>query len=97
VGLLYAYFAWGQRSAISESVRIATTSLLLQFRPRLTVRHVGLLTEPDNMLVPDEAGSLQAVPIEIVLTIANRGGTQGEITDQNITVQVVARTAGLQA
>ena len=91
VGLLYAYFAWGQWKATSENAKIANKTLLLQFRPHLIVRHVGLLTEPDHMLLPNESGALQAIPIETVLILTNHGGTQGEIIAANITVRVFER------
>jgi hypothetical protein len=97
VGGVYTYFAWGQWTAINESTNIAHKTLLLQFRPHLIVRHVGLLTEPDQMLVTNEAGRTETVPIETVLILNNRGGTQGEIIDANVTVRVLKRPPGLQA
>jgi hypothetical protein len=89
IGVGYLVFMGLQSAAIRQSTNIAARTMLLQFRPRLIVRHVGLLTEPDNMLVPGEKGFLQAVPIDVVLMVSNQGGTQAEVIDGNITLRVL--------
>lgn len=94
--VVYSVFAWEQWAAISQGTKVANRTLLLQFRPRLIVRHVGLLTEPDDMLVANEAGALRPVPIEAILIVTNQGGTQAEIVEGKITLRVLGGDSGLE-
>jgi hypothetical protein len=55
-------------------------------RPRLEIAHVGLLTEPDNMIA---SGAGQAVPIDTMVVVVNRGGTRARVVEANITIKVI--------
>jgi hypothetical protein len=87
--ILLLFLAW--------QLRILNLTYLAVNRPRLIVRHVALVTDPDDLLTADPSGKLQGVPAEIAFSLNNRGASSSKIIEGNITLKPIgAERGGLQ-
>ncbi|MGO9797922.1 MAG: hypothetical protein ACLPQ0_00525 [Candidatus Binatus sp.] len=58
-------------------------------RPRLGIRRIALLNVPEEILVQSSEGALtQPAPIEVQLQLINRGGSDAQIIEGNVTLKV---------
>jgi len=63
-------------------------AFLADHRPRLGIRHIALLTDPDEVLTPDREGRLIQNNIEVQLSLINRGASDAQIIEGNVTLTV---------
>jgi hypothetical protein len=82
IGAVYSLFAWKQWGSIREQARIANTSLLLQFRPKLVIRNVVI-----KPAISDPKGDpnqtfifFEGFPITGQFYVGNVGGSPATIT-----------------
>ena len=69
--------------------RVLRWAFLADNRPRIGIRHIALVTIPDDILASDSEGNIREDNrIEIRLRLINRGGSNAKIVEGNITLRV---------
>ncbi len=71
--------------------RLLYWTYIADHRPRLVIRHVALASEPDDLLAVSPRGTTEVKPLEVVLVLTNRGGSDARIIEGNMTLQVYGR------
>ncbi len=66
--------------------RVLYWAFLADHRPRLGILHIALSNVPDEILVPNSEG--QEKDIKVRLTLINRGGSDAQIIEGNVTLKV---------
>lgn len=75
-------------------LRILNRTYIADHRPRLIIRHIALLTDPDALLAADETGQLQPRAAEFAFVLNNRGATWSKIVEGNITLKSIGNEKG---
>lgn len=68
--------------------RTMYSTFVADHRPRLGIHRIALLTVPDEILTPDNEGKLKQSPVEVRLQLINRGGSDAQVIEGNVTLKV---------
>jgi hypothetical protein len=63
-------------------------AFLADRRPRLGIRRIALVTDPNEILTPDHEGHLVQNNLEVQLSLINRGGSPAQIIEGNVTLTI---------